>query len=41
VFLDEFQQHWPTDRDHTYVDFVRHGLRGNGGARSGNPAGAG
>src|SRR5271154_4521913 len=25
AFLDDFQQHWPTDEDHTYVDFVREG----------------
>jgi hypothetical protein len=37
VFLDDFQRHWPTDEDHTYVDFIRHGTRGNGAARSGNP----
>jgi len=35
-FLDDFQRHWPTDEDHTYVDFVRDGLRGDGAARSGN-----
>jgi hypothetical protein len=35
VFLDDFQRHWPTDTDHTYVDFVRDGLCGNGEARSG------
>jgi hypothetical protein len=22
-FLDDFCQHWPTDRDHVYVDFLR------------------
>ena len=22
-FLDDFLHHWPTDEDHTYVDFVR------------------
>jgi len=22
-FLDDFCQHWPTDADHTYVDFIR------------------
>jgi len=22
-FLDDFRRHWPTDEDHTYVDFVR------------------
>jgi len=36
VFLDDFQRHWPTDGDHTYVDFVRDGNAGNGEARSGN-----
>lgn len=36
AFLDDFQRHWPTDGDHTYVDFVRDGVRGNGAARSGN-----
>ncbi len=35
-FLDDFQHHWPTDEDHTYVDFVRDGAHGNGAARSGN-----
>jgi hypothetical protein len=23
AFLDDFCQHWPTDIDHTYVDFIR------------------
>ena len=23
-FLDDFCRHWPTDDDHTYVDFIRH-----------------
>ena len=36
-FLDDFQRHWPTDEDHTYVDFVREGSCGNAAARSGNP----
>jgi hypothetical protein len=36
AFLDDFQQHWPTDVDHTYVDFIRDGLHGNGAARMGN-----
>ncbi|MGZ4845831.1 MAG: hypothetical protein ACXV7C_09210 [Candidatus Angelobacter sp.] len=36
LFLDDFQQHWPTDEDHTYVDFVRDGLYGNAAARSGD-----
>ena len=35
-FLDDFQRHWPTDDDHTYVDFVREGVIGNGAARMGN-----
>jgi hypothetical protein len=37
AFLDDFQHHWPTNENHTYVDFVRHGKVGNGAARSGNP----
>jgi hypothetical protein len=36
TFLDDFQQHWPTDAEHTYVDFVRGGSRGAGAARSGS-----
>ena len=36
TFLDDFQRHWPTDEDHTYVDFVRDGLRGSGANRAGN-----
>jgi len=36
AFLDDFQHHWPTDDDHTYVDFVRDGIRGKGAARSGD-----
>ena len=35
-FLDDFRQHWPTDQEHTYVDFVRDGFRGDGAARSGS-----
>jgi prevent-host-death family protein len=35
-FLDDFQRHWPTDRNHTYVDFVREGVCGDGDARQGN-----
>jgi hypothetical protein len=35
-FLDDFQRHWPTDEDHVYVDFVREGVVGNGGARAGS-----
>jgi hypothetical protein len=36
VFLDDFQRHWPTDHENTYVDFVRNGSCGNAEARSGN-----
>ena len=36
AFLDDFQRHWPTDDDHTYVDFVREGAAGNGAARMGD-----
>ena len=36
MFLDDFQRHWPTDNDNTYVDFVRLGNCGNGAARTGN-----
>jgi hypothetical protein len=35
-FLEDLQRHWPTDAEHTYVDFVRVGLAGNGAARAGN-----
>jgi hypothetical protein len=36
LFLDDFQQHWPTDDDHMYVDFIRDGVYGNGAARCGD-----
>ncbi|HYX46599.1 MAG TPA: hypothetical protein VE820_07245 [Sphingomicrobium sp.] len=36
AFLEDFQRHWPTDRDSVYVDFVRDGLAGNGAARTGD-----
>lgn len=36
-FLEDFQRHWPTDEDLTYVDFVREGICGDATARSGNP----
>ncbi len=36
AFLDDFQAHWPTDEDNTYVDFVRKGRCGNASTRSGN-----
>jgi hypothetical protein len=35
-FLDDFQKHWPTDEDNTYVNFVRDRLHGNGADRSGS-----
>ena len=35
AFLEDFRQHWPTDGDHTYVEFVRDGICGNGAARTG------
>jgi len=35
-FLDDFQQHWPTDLDHIKVDFIRNGIEGNGCTRMGN-----
>lgn len=35
-FLDDFNQHWPTDRENMYVDFIRDGLEGTGSARSGH-----
>jgi hypothetical protein len=37
AFLVDFQKHWPTDADYTYVDFVREGECGNAQARCGNP----
>jgi hypothetical protein len=36
AFLEDFQSHWPTDSGHTTVDFIRHGLAGQGAARCGN-----
>ena len=36
AFLDDFQHHWPTDENNTYVDFIREGSAGNGAARLGN-----
>jgi hypothetical protein len=38
AFLDDFQRHWPTDGDHTYVDFVRDGGCGQGAKRTGDPS---
>jgi len=37
AFLDDFVHHWPTDEDHTYVDFVRDGITGAGHLRQGDP----
>ena len=37
AFLEDFQHHWPTDEEHTYVDFVRDGSVGNGAERMGDP----
>ncbi len=36
VFLNDFQENWPTDNENTYVDFVREGVCGNAMARCGN-----
>ncbi len=36
AFLDDFQQHWPSDESHTWVQDIRDGTIGNGAARSGN-----
>jgi hypothetical protein len=36
TFLEDFRQHWPTDIDHMYVDFIRDGHKGNGLARQGD-----
>ena len=36
AFLEDFCHHWPTDDDHTYVDFVKSGDFGNGPARLGD-----
>jgi hypothetical protein len=36
AFLNDFQQHWPTDEDCTYVDFVREGVCGDSAARCGD-----
>ncbi len=36
AFLDDFQNHWPTDGENTYVDFIRDGIAGNGSARTGD-----
>lgn len=38
AFLKDFRAHWPTDRPHTYVDFVRDGITGRGAERMGDPS---
>lgn len=38
AFLDDFNRHWPTEEDNTYVDFVRDGACGDGGKRMGDPS---
>jgi hypothetical protein len=35
TFLEDFHQHWPTDKKNIYVDFIRDGSTGNGAARTG------
>ena len=35
AFLDDFQRHWPTDTQDTWVDDVREGKAGHGAARTG------
>jgi hypothetical protein len=37
LFLDDFLNHWPTDGDNVYAQFVRDGAIGKGDARSGDP----
>ncbi|MGH9658632.1 MAG: hypothetical protein ACRD96_08815 [Bryobacteraceae bacterium] len=36
AFLEDFQRHWPTHDDNTYVDFVRNGSCGQAARRAGN-----
>lgn len=36
AFLNDFCDHWPTDRKNMYVDFIRAGYHGKAGDRSGN-----
>ena len=35
AFLEDFQQHWPTDGPDMYVDFIRDGMYGRGAERTG------
>ena len=37
AFLEDFQRHWPTHEDYTYVDFARDGICGQAAARAGSP----
>jgi hypothetical protein len=37
AFLEDFESHWPTDRDDVWVRAVRKGTVGNGVARLGDP----
>jgi hypothetical protein len=37
LFLDDFQRHWPTDDENTYVDFGRDNIRGAGTYMEGKP----
>lgn len=36
AFLADFCEHWPTDEEHMYVDFVRDGMYGKGKIRGGD-----
>jgi len=36
AFLDDFQRHWRTDEENTYVDYIRDDSYGDGAARSGD-----
>ena len=36
AFLDDFQRHWPSDEDHTCIEFIRAGIRGDGAGRTGS-----
>ena len=36
IFLNDFRDHWPTDDDNTYVEFVREGVCGNSQDRFGD-----
>lgn len=38
AFLDDFQKHWPTDENKTYVCFVTDGSCGEGTKRMGDPS---